>query len=391
MISQVIQLSVDEVIVGNRHRKAMGDISALAQSIEEMGLLHPIIVRPDRHLVAGERRLAAVQELGWTEVPALMAENLDDAVQAFRAERDENICRLDFAPSEALAVADEIEPLERAEAERRQEATRAKPGERIGEGKLPSPMRSSRKPEEQSRDRIAAAIGMSGRTYERARAVKEAAEAEPERFGPLLAEMDRTRRVNGVFKKLQVQRAAEQIQREPAPLPSGPFRVIVADPPWQYEARSEDSSHRVANPYPSMLIEAIKALPVEIRAHDDCVLWLWTTNAHMREAFEVLDAWGFKQKTILTWVKDRMGTGIWLRGKTEHCLLAIRGNPTIILTNQTTALLAPNEEHSQKPEAFYELVEMMCPTPPCGKLELFARQERDGWITWGNEVPSNAV
>lgn len=173
-----------------------------------------------------------------------------------------------------------------------------------------------------------------------------------------------------------------RIQAEPQPLPEGPFRVIVADPPWQYDKRAEDPTHRGANPYPSMSTEAICELPVRSIAHEDAILWLWTTNAFMRDAFRVLDAWGFRERTILTWVKDRMGTGDWLRGKTEHCILAVRGRPAVTLTNQTTVLSAPLREHSRKPEAFFVLVDGLCPG---SKLEMFAREPRAGWSSWGAE------
>jgi N6-adenosine-specific RNA methylase IME4 len=76
-----------------------------------------------------------------------------------------------------------------------------------------------------------------------------------------------------------------------------------------------------------MAIEDIKALSVESIAADDALPWLWTTNAHLRVAFEVVEAWGFEYKTLLTWVKDRMGTGEWLRCQTEHCLLAAQASP----------------------------------------------------------------
>jgi N6-adenosine-specific RNA methylase IME4 len=127
----------------------------------------------------------------------------------------------------------------------------------------------------------------------------------------------------------------------------------------------------------------ICALDVTARAAPDCLLWLWTTNHHMRAAFDVIDAWGFAPKTILTWVKDRMGQGSWLRGQTEHCLMAVRGNPVVELTNQTTVLHAPVRCHSEKPDAFYALVEGLCPCPPGGRLELFARRHRPGWQAWG--------
>ena len=89
-------------------------------------------------------------------------------------------------------------------------------------------------------------------------------------------------------------------------------------------------------------------------------------------------------KTILTWVKNRVGVGNWLRGQTEPCLLAVRGNPVVTLTNQSTVLQAPVREHSRKPEEFYALVEGLCPAT--SRLELFAREQRDGWACAGAEV-----
>jgi N6-adenosine-specific RNA methylase IME4 len=132
-----------------------------------------------------------------------------------------------------------------------------------------------------------------------------------------------------------------------------------------------------------MATDEIVALPVGELAEPDAILWLWTTNAFMRDAFRCLDAWGFAQKTILTWCKDRMGTGDWLRGKTEHCLLAVRGKPLVTLTNQTTELRAPLREHSRKPDEFYALVDALCPGT---KLDMFARETRAGWALWGAET-----
>ena len=234
-----------------------------------------------------------------------------------------------------------------------------------------------------TRDKIGALAGVSGRTVEKIAKVVEAAEAEPERYGKLLADMDRTGQVNGVYKRLRVIQQAEQLRAAPPPLPGGPYRVIVADPPWPYEKRTEDPSNRATYDYPAMSIAAICALPVRSLADDDSILWLWTTNHHMREAFDVVDAWGFEQKTILTWAKDRFGTGDWLRGQTEHVLFAVRGRPIVTLTNESTRLDAPVGAHSAKPEAFFCLVERTLPglalcravrPPAAGRLGLLGQR-----------------
>lgn len=182
------------------------------------------------------------------------------------------------------------------------------------------------------------------------------------------------------IKKQQKRALVEQIKREPPPLPEGPFRTIVIDPPWPCDCSRA--------PYPAMTIHQIKSLPVPELAHEDCVLWLWITNSLVREAFECLDAWGFRQTTMLTWAKDRVGVGSWLRGETEHCLLTTRGRPVVTLTDQGTLLMAPRREHSRKPDEFYEVVESLCPG---NKLEMFARQPREGWQSWGAETNLFAV
>jgi N6-adenosine-specific RNA methylase IME4/ParB-like chromosome segregation protein Spo0J len=190
--------------------------------------------------------------------------------------------------------------------------------------------------------------------------------------------------VQAVIKQHVKAEVGRKLDAEPPPMPGGPYRVIVADPPWAYTKREGDLTHRGDLPYPPMTTDAICKMGVGDLAHPEgTVLWLWTTNAFMWDAREVLDAWGFEPKTILTWVKDRMGLGDWLRGQTEHCILAVRGKPTVTLTNQTTVLHGPMREHSRKPDEFYGLVEALCPG---SKVELFCRTPRPGWAIWGAET-----
>ena len=132
--------------------------------------------------------------------------------------------------------------------------------------------------------------------------------------------------------------------------------------------------------YPTMSLDEIIAVPIPQIADANSILWLWTTNAHMREAFQIVDAWGFEPKTILTWKKSKMGLGEWLRGITEHCLMCVKGKPLIQLTNQTTFIEGKTREHSRKPDEFYAMVESLCPGR---KIDVFAREERKNWNTWG--------
>ena len=365
-MSEVVPIA--DIKVGRRHRTRLGDIESLAASIRDNELLHPIVITPKKKLIAGRRRLEAFRLLGRDTIPV----HVVDVASIVRGERAENTERLDFTPSEAVAIWEAVEAEEKAAAKKRQGTRNDK-----HPGNFPESSKGD------ARDKAAKGTGKSARSLKKAKAIVDAAEAEPEKYGKLKDDMDRTGRVDGPYKRLKVAKKAEAIAKEPPPLPEGPFRVIVADPPWPYELRKADPSHRATHPYPQMSIEQIKAMPVEDLAHEDSILWLWTTNHHMREAFEVLDAWGFKHKTILTWVKNRMGTGDWLRGRTEHCLMAIRGKPVVELTNQTTAVDGPLRQNSRKPDEFYALVEGLCPG---SRVELFQRFPRKGWHAHGDEA-----
>lgn len=161
----------------------------------------------------------------------------------------------------------------------------------------------------------------------------------------------------------------------------GVYDVLVVDPPWEYDRQPKDSGMRGEVDY---LTEPVAQLQQRtLPASDDAVLWLWTTNAFMAEAHTLAAAWGFTVKTILTWDKVHMGLGSWLRNVTEHCLVCVKGQPVVTLTNQTTLIRETRREHSRKPEAFYALVESLCPGR---KWELFARTPRAGWTQEGVEA-----
>lgn len=353
-------MQIDQIQIGFRYRQDLGDLRSLADSIAEVGLLHPVVVTPEGRLIAGQRRLEACRLLEWGDVRVTVV----DLLQAARGEAHENFVRKDLLPSEIVALKRAIEPIERKLARERQ-------GNRsdVRAGVYDSDRGDAR-------DKIARYLGVGRTTIDRAEAVVEAAEEEPEAFGYLVEQMDRKGKVAGAYRRLSVLRQARELDVAPPALPTGPFQVIVADPPWKYESGGE-------LPYPTMEIQDIKALPVREIADENAILWLWTTNAHLRVAFEVAEAWGFEYKTLLTWIKDRMGTGEWLRGQTEHCLFAVRGSPPFIAGNHSTALEAVRRDHSRKPEEFYGIVEATCAGH---RLELFSRGQRVGWCAYGNDV-----
>jgi N6-adenosine-specific RNA methylase IME4 len=138
-----------------------------------------------------------------------------------------------------------------------------------------------------------------------------------------------------------------------------------------------------------MSLDRIKAMPVSELAAQNAHLYLWCTNASLRDGYDVAEAWGFSPKSILTWVKFRLGLGSYLRNSTEHVLFCTRGNAPVRFRSQPTWINAPVQEHSRKPDEIYPVIERLSDGP---YLEIFARRRPPstrGWAIWGNEVESD--
>lgn len=163
---------------------------------------------------------------------------------------------------------------------------------------------------------------------------------------------------------------------------AGPFRTILADPAWSYN-QAGTLRGTAAGQYETMPLDAICKMPVEAMADDDAVLLLWSTNPLLPDALEVIEAWGFTYKTKLTWVKNNHGPGFWLRSRSEDLLIATRGKPPRPTVAPASVLVADNEGHSRKPRAVYPLAERLGLGP---RLELFARDRRAGWSSWGDQL-----
>ena len=188
-------------------------------------------------------------------------------------------------------------------------------------------------------------------------------------------------------------------------LPKGHFKCILADPPWQFNSLWGGRPKKVGNNYPSRAIDAhydtltideICALPVPDLCAPDCVLFMWTCWPVLQASFKVIEAWGFTYKTCgFSWMKADpyrlfadektpfAGLGYWTRANTEPCLLATRGKPKRRAADVRQGIIAPRREHSRKPDEIHGRIERLIDGP---YLELFARAQRAGWSTWGNEV-----
>jgi len=188
-------------------------------------------------------------------------------------------------------------------------------------------------------------------------------------------------------------------------LKRGHYGAVLADPPWAYKTYSGDAipSRAMRNGlatahYSTMQPDQISSLPVQSLLAQNSVLFLWATWPTLLDAIEIIKHWGFVYKTCaFAWMKadvstinlfdDRidayMGLGYWTRANSEPCLLATRGKPKRLHADVRQGIIAPRREHSRKPDGIYERIERLVAGPYC---ELFARQKRKGWDTWGNET-----
>lgn len=175
------------------------------------------------------------------------------------------------------------------------------------------------------------------------------------------------------------------------------YKLIYADPPWTYRDKAADGERGASFKYPTMSILDICRLPVWDLADESCLLAMWWVPTMPAEALKVVDAWGFRLMTMkgFTWHKTNrrkgnsaIGMGHMTRANSEDCLFAVRGR----LPERFNAAICQHQtfhraEHSAKPPEFRDLLVSLLGDVP--RIELFARQQADGWHSWGNEVGCN--
>ena len=168
------------------------------------------------------------------------------------------------------------------------------------------------------------------------------------------------------------------------------YSLIMADPPWAFRHFSAKGQRKSAQAhYQCASLESVAALPVKDLAAPDCLLWLWATNPMLPQALEVMHAWGFTFKTAGHWVKRgesgklAFGTGYVLRSAGEPFLIGTIGKPKTSRSVRSV-IEGPRRDHSRKPDEAFAAAEALIPTAT--RIELFSRQPRDGWDTWGDEA-----
>ena len=177
------------------------------------------------------------------------------------------------------------------------------------------------------------------------------------------------------------------------PFPDGTYRVILADPPWKYADELVDDYGPASRHYSTLTIEELCGMAdangkaIRDLAQPDAVLFLWVTSPLLQDAFRVVEAWGFRYRASFVWDKVRHNYGHYNSVRHELLLLCVRGScpPDSKALFDSVVEAERSEVHSQKPAAFYEMIEAMYTSGP--RLELFARAARDGWDAWGNQAP----
>jgi N6-adenosine-specific RNA methylase IME4 len=161
------------------------------------------------------------------------------------------------------------------------------------------------------------------------------------------------------------------------------YKTLLIDPPWNVE---QSGKYGAINHYSLMTLEQIKNMPISDLCDESSHIWLWVTNATLRHGYDVLETWGFTPRSVFTWIKPRMGLGVYLRNTTEHILFATKGKAPILFKAQPNWGFFPRQDHSHKPEEIYEIIRRCSPGP---YLELFARRNQPGWDAWGLEIESD--
>jgi len=238
-------------------------------------------------------------------------------------------------------------------------------------------------------EKLATEYGVSANTVKRAGAFAKELEETPElaeavKEGKPILKVKRAlkekrrenRRRRNRIKVKSAKNVSEAIKQ-------AKFATIVIDPPWDWEDEGDVNQMGRAKPdYSTLSFDELKRLPVAELADQDCHLYLWITNRSLPKGFPLLEAWGFRYITCLTWRKPSYGMGNYFRGQTEHVLFAVKGSQPLKRKDVGTIFDAPRGKggHSSKPSVFFDLVQSCSPGP---FLEMFGREDRKGWVVWG--------
>jgi len=347
------------------------EFNALKADIAANGLREPIWLHPDGRIIDGRNRYRACCELGIE--PEYHTWNGSGSLVSFVVSL--NLHRRHLTSGQKAVIALDILPMLESEAQEK-ERERKTTFQKFEKSYM-EPVHTAEQ---------AATIVGTNRQY--VADVKRMAQEAPQwvekiRSGDATI-TEAKRAIKEDRREQRRQDNAEKVASAPDPLEVGArFATILIDPPWDWGDEGDVNQMGRAKPdYSTMSIDDLLALPVSELADVDCHIYLWITNRSLPKGFALLEQWGFRYVTCLTWAKPHFGMGNYFRGQTEHILFGVKGSQPLRRHDVGTVFHAergPNG-HSSKPPMIYELIESCSPGP---YLEMFSRCERDGWASWG--------
>jgi N6-adenosine-specific RNA methylase IME4 len=188
-----------------------------------------------------------------------------------------------------------------------------------------------------------------------------------------------TKTLKQAKQEVKREKKREDIKAE-AKMPTGSFDVIYADPPWQYS--NSGFSMSAEQQYPTMNIDDLCSM--DIPSKDNAVLFLWVTNPLLEDAMKLVKAWGFEYKTNIVWIKEKHTAGFYVFGQHELLFICVKGEMVPYGEKVKSIINGVNKIHSKKPNEVYGIIESMY--PDAQYLEMFARQAKEGWSAFGNQV-----
>lgn len=176
------------------------------------------------------------------------------------------------------------------------------------------------------------------------------------------------------------------------------YQIIYADPPWKFSSRQlqKYSGARFSSlekEYDTQKSDWIESLSVSEICDENCALFLWTTDAHLKEAISVIESWGFRYITVaFVWAKKTKNgkqiatLGSWTMKNCELCLLGIKGKMLQFKKSNCVYQLVEAERfsHSEKPDEIRKRIKILFGELP--SIELFAREKTEGWDVWGDQA-----
>ena len=350
-------------------RKDFGDLTSLVESIRKIGLINPITISKNGIVIVGRRRRRAWEilhkkypnqfnafppfirhPLTYKELMSHNTANMFNMMQIH-----ENTQRKDFTAEEIESIRTDIEEQRKA-------------------GKLPDVKGDTR-------DVVAEMVGVGGKTVDKITTIVRQAK-KSRKSKEILAKLNKGQiSVDTAFSMVtKYDRSLPKIDP-----PKGEYDLIYCDIPIGFDddgVRGAAQKH-----YDTMPPETF--LKMEVPSAKDCVIFFWIPSAFLLDgtARNILDAWGFYPKALFIWEKPYIGVGSWSRNQHENLIMAVKGNMPTPAVLYPTIIKAPKDAHSQKPDIIYEMIEKMYPKRT--KIELFARNRRDGWDSHGNELDAH--